>query len=155
LRDFHNSDWAVEVKTTSTNNPQKIIVNGERQLDETSLRNLFLVHFSYEISKGNGQTLCQMVSMIRSILENEAPALSLFNTKLFEAGYLDIHEPFSKGRFYRMRNESFYKIEKEFPRIREYELRNGVSDVKYSIILAMCDEYLVSENQMLSVINVL
>ena len=153
MRDFQGNRWAVEVKTTSTNNPQKVIVNGERQLDETMLENLYLSHFSVEISNGNGQTLCRKIASIRELFENDAPALSLFNAKLFEAGYLDKHEPFYQDRFYQVRNENFYKIENDFPRIKENELRGGVSDVKYSIILAMCDECLVSENQLFNAIK--
>ncbi|MDR2915538.1 MAG: PD-(D/E)XK motif protein [Tannerella sp.] len=152
MRDFQGSNWAVEVKTTSTNNPQKVTINGERQLDETLLENLFLYHSSVEVSNGNGQTLCQKVAVIRKILENDTPALSLFNAKLFESGYLDKHEPFYQDRFYQIRNENYYKIENDFPRIKENELR-GVSEVKYSIILAMCDEYLISENQIFNTLK--
>jgi len=155
LRDFQGSSWAVEAKTTSTNNPQKVSINGERQLDETLLEKLFLFHLSVEVSNGNGQTLCQKIVAIREMLENDTPALSLFNAKLFEAGYLDKHEPFYQDRFYQVRNENYYKIENEFPRIKENELRGGVSDVKYSIILAMCDEFLISENQLFSIIKAL
>lgn len=153
LRDFQGSSWAVEVKTTSTNNPQKVTINGERQLDETLLDNLFLYHISVEVSNGNGQTLCQKIAAIRESLESDTPTLSLFNAKLFEAGYLDIHESFYLDKFYQVRNENFYKVENDFPSIRENELRGGVSDVKYSIILAMCDEYLVSENQLFNTIK--
>jgi hypothetical protein len=153
LRDFQGSSWAVEVKTTSTNNPQKVTINGERQLDEMLLENLFLFHFSVEVSNANGQTLCQKIAAIREMLDNDAPALSLFNTKLFEAGYLDKHEPFYQDRFYQPRHESYYKVESDFPRIKENELRGGVSDVKYSIILAMCDEYLATENQIFNTIK--
>ena len=153
LRDFQGGTWAVEVKTTSTNNPQKANINGERQLDDSLLENLFLFHFSVEVSNGNGQTLCQKIATIRQTLENDTPALSLFNAKLFEAGYLDKHEVFYQDKFYQTRNENYYKIEKEFPRIKENELRSGVSDVKYSIILAMCDEFLVSESQIFNTIT--
>jgi hypothetical protein len=45
LRDFQGSSWALEVKTTSTNNPQKVTINSERQLDETLLENLFCFIF--------------------------------------------------------------------------------------------------------------
>lgn len=153
LRDFQGNNWAVEVKTTSTNNPQKVTVNGERQLDETLLENLFLFHFSVDVSNGNGQTLCQKIAAIREMLESDTPALSIFNAKLFEAGYLDKHEPFYLDRFYQVRNENFHKIENNFPRIKENELRGGVSDVKYSIILAMCDEFLVSENHVFNTVK--
>ena len=153
LRDFQGSAWAVEVKTTSTNNPQKVTINGERQLDETLLENLFLFHFSVEVSNGNGQTLCHKIATTRASLENDTSALSLFNAKLFEAGYIDKHEPLYQDRFYQVRNENFYKIENSFPRIKENELRGGVSDVKYAIILAMCDEYLISENQLFNTVS--
>jgi hypothetical protein len=73
---------------------------------------------------------------------------------LFEVGYLDKHESFYQDRFYQTRNENYYKIENEFPRIKESELRNGISDVKYSIILAMCNEYLVFENQVFNILNI-
>jgi len=72
---------------------------------------------------------------------------------LFEVGYLDKHEPYYQDRFYQTRNESFYKVENEFPRIKENELRNGVSDVRYSVILAMCDEYQVTENTIFNVLK--
>lgn len=153
LRDYQSDSWAVEVKTTSTNNPQKVTINGERQLDETLLNNLFLFHYSVEVSNGNGITLCQKIADIRKTLENNAPALSLFNAKLFEAGYSDKHESFYKDRFYQTRNENFYQVENDFPRIKENELCKGVSEVSYSIILAMCNEYLVSENQVLNIIK--
>ena len=155
LRDFQGSNWAVEVKTTSTNNPQKVSISGERQLDDTLWENLFLFHFSVEVSNGNGQMLCQKVAVIREMLDSDTPALSLFNAKLFEAGYSDKHEHLYLDRFYQARNENYYRIENNFPRIRENELRGGVSDVKYAIILAMCDEYLVAENQIFNIITAL
>ena len=56
LRDFQGKDWAVEVKTTSTNNPQFLLINGERQLDDSMIDNLFLFHCSVEVSKSSGET---------------------------------------------------------------------------------------------------
>jgi len=153
LRDFQGSGWALEVKTTSTNNPQKVTINGERQLDETLLVTLYLFHLSVDVSNGNGQTLCQRVDSIREMLNTDIPALSIFNTKLFEVGYLEKHESFYQDRFYHVRNENYYKIENDFPRIKEKELRCGVCEVRYSIILASCNEYLVSENQIFNTIK--
>lgn len=150
---FNLSAWAVEVKTTATNNPQKVAINGERQLDETLLENLFLFHCSVEVSNGNGETLNQKVTNIRSLLESNIPALNLFNSKLFEVGYFDGHANKYENRFYKIRSENYYRITDDFPRIKENELRGGVSGVKYDIILAMCDEYLITENQLLNTIQ--
>ena len=153
LRDFQCSTWAVEVKTTATNNPQKVVINGERQLDETLLEKLFLFHCSVEISNGNGETLNQKIASIRSLLESSIPALNVFNSKLFEAGYFDAHANKYENRFYKIRSENYYRITDDFPRIKENELRSGVSGVKYDIILAMCNEYLITENQLLNTIQ--
>lgn len=153
LRDFQCSNWAVEVKTTATNYPQRVTINGERQLDETLLKNLFLFHCSVEISNGNGETLNQKIASIRSFLDSNIPALNLFNSKLFEVGYFDDHANKYENRFYKTRFENSYRITDNFPRIKENELRGGVSGVKYDIVLAMCNEYLITENQLLNTIQ--
>lgn len=153
LRDFQCSNWAVEVKTSATNNPQRVTINGERQLDETLLENLFLFHCSVEVSNGNGETLNQKIANIRSFLDSNIPALNVFNSKLFEVGYFDGHTNKYEHRFYKIRSENYYRITDNFPRIKENELRGGVSGVKYDIVLAMCDEYLITENQLLSTIQ--
>lgn len=153
LRDFHCSTWAVEVKTSATNNPQKVTINGERQLDETLLDNLFLFHCSVEVFNGSGETLNQKIKKIRSLLECNIVALNVFNSKLFEVGYFDSHANKYENRCYKIRSENYYRITDDFPRIKENELRSGVSGVRYDIILAMCDEYLITENQLLNTIQ--
>lgn len=146
LRDFQYNDWALEVKTTSGNNHQKVNISSERQLDETLLENLYLYHLSVEVSKGNGENLNTKISLMRQTFEINAIALNIFNAKLLEAGYFDKHVEIYKERCYQIRQENFYKIEKDFPRIKENEIRDGVGDVKYTIILSQCKEYLVTEN---------
>lgn len=152
LRDYQGNNWALEIKTTSANNPQKVIINGERQLDETFFDDLFLFHLSVEVSNCNGVTLCQKVVEIRETLACDLSALNIFNAKLFEAGYLDKHEPLYMEQCYQIRHENYYKIRDDFPRIKESELRTGISEVRYSIVLAMCDQYLISQNQVFKTI---
>jgi hypothetical protein len=146
LRDFQYNNWALEVKTTAGNNHQKINVSSERQLDETLLDTLYLYHLSVEVSKGNGENLHNKVLSIRKEFEDDAIALNLFNNKLMEVGYFEKHSELYKEKCYQVRQEKFYKVEKDFPRIKENEVRNGVGDIKYSIILSDYNEYLVAEN---------
>lgn len=153
-RDFQGSTWAVEVKTNSTNNYQKVIINGERQLDETLLENLFLFHCSLEVSNENGETLNQKIANIRQHLNNDMYALTIFNEKLFEAGYFDEHATKYENRHYQIRKENFYYVRDNFPRIKENELRGGVIDITYSIILAQCNEYLMTEKQLFNIIKI-
>ncbi len=149
-QDFQGSTWAVEVKTTATRNTQDVRISSERQLDETLLKSLYLYHCSVETSTSNGQTLCDKIAEIRNILSVDIPALATFNAKLFEVGYTDTQSNLYKDRCYQIRFEKLYRIDEDFPRIKENELRDGVGNVTYSIVLAMCDNYLVTENQVIS-----
>ena len=145
LRDFQGRNWAVEVKTTATNNPQLLKINGERQLDDTIIEQLFLFHCSVETSKMSGETLPDKVRSIRSLLSSDLAALSLFNSKMFEAGYLDAQEIKYLEQHYKIRKECFYSVKGNFPRIRENELRPGVGNVQYGITISDCEPYIVSE----------
>lgn len=153
VRDFQYNDWAVEVKTTAGNNHQKVHISSERQLDETLLENLFLFHLSVEAAKKNGESLNAKVNSIRETLQDNVSVLNLFNNKLLEIGYFEKHTHLYDEKCYQIRDENYYKINDDFPRIKEKEIRNGVGDVKYSIILSQCNEYLVSENTVFDKIN--
>ncbi len=153
VRDFQYNDWAVEVKTTAGNNHQKVSISSERQLDETLLESLFLFHLSVEAAKKNGESLNTKINAIRETLQENVTALNLFNSKLLEVGYFEKHTYLYENKCYQVRDENFYKIEGNFPRIKEKEIRNGVGDVKYSIILSQCYEYLVAENSVFDKIS--
>lgn len=155
IRDFQYNDWAIEVKTTSGNNHQKVNISNERQLDETLLRNLFLFHLSVEVAKKNGESLNSKIDTIRKVLQDNISAQNLFNNKLLEAGYFDRHKYLYEEKCYQIRNENYYKIDGDFPRIKEQEIRNGIGDIKYSIILSQCMDYLISENTVFDKISIL
>lgn len=147
MRDFQGKDWAVEAKTISINNADQITINGERQLDETLLDKLYLYHLSVEASRMNGQTLNDKVDELRSLFSDDKAALNIFNAKLMEAGYFDHHRELYRERCYKIRKESIYVIDDSFPRIKEAELRDGVSNTVYSINISACTEYMVGENE--------
>ena len=145
IRDFQYNNWGIEVKTTHGNNHQKIQISSERQLDTSNLEHLFLFHLSMESRLNSGETLNSMVDSIRLILESDFVSLNKFNNKLFEAGYFENHRDNYSDTGYFIRNEAFYKVENKFPRIEEKDIRNGVGDVKYSIIISQFSEYVKSE----------
>lgn len=153
IRDFQYNDWALEVKTTAGNNHQKVSVSSERQLDETRLDNLFLFHLSVETSKMNGESLNAKVNAIREVIRDNISALNTFNNKLIDAGYFYRHTHLYEEKCYQTRDENYYKVDSDFPRIKESEIRSGVGDVKYSIILSQCNEYMVAENTVFNTIN--
>jgi len=152
-RDFMGDAWAVEVKTTATSNPQEVTINSERQLDETLFDNLYLYHCSVETTKRNGETLPDRINKLRRSLENEPAALSKFNEKLITAGYFDEDEALYAFRAYKLRDESIYRVEGDFPRIKESDLRGGVGNLTYSVVLSACAAYRQSEATVFSTIK--
>jgi hypothetical protein len=150
VRDFQAGLCAVEVKTTKGNNHQSVIINGDRQLDPTHLNNLFLFHISLEVLQDAGETLPALVDEIRLALSANAAALNRFNAKLLFGGYRDEdHEHYTETG-YLIRAAEFYKVEGDFPRIQENELRPGIGDVQYSVMISSCQDYVVTSATVLN-----
>ena len=154
IRDFQMNDWAVEVKTTHGNNHQKIHVSSERQLDNTHIEHLFLFHLSLEKVQETGETLNQLIDSVLQILESDSIALYRFKTKLYEVGYFEHHYHLYNSIGYFIRNNTFYRVENDFPRIQENEIRSGVGDVKYSIVLSLLENYIQTEESVFKTLNV-
>ena len=147
IRDFQHGSWSVEVKTTHGNNHQKVHISSERQLDTTNLKNLFLYHLSLETRRQSGETLNQIIDSVCEILSSDFTSLNRFKNKLLEAGYFDQHRHLYEHTGYFIRQGVFYKVENDFPRIEEEDIRNGVGDVKYSIVVSQCSDYIRTEEQ--------
>ena len=148
MRDFQGKDWGIEVKTIATNGSDRLTINGERQLDDTLLDRLFLYHLSVEVSRKNGQTLNRAIEDLRKTLGTDTIALHRFNTGLTHAGYFDEHAPMYQDRCYKIRKEQAYFVSGDFPRIMERDLRNGVSNVTYTINTSACEEYAVTDTEL-------
>ncbi len=153
VRDFQSNSWAVEVKTTHGNNHQKVHISSERQLDKSNLERLFLYHLSLEQQQNSGETLNDIVDSVAEILKTETIALNKFKSKLYEIGYFDLQRNFYETVGYHIRQDIFYKVENDFPRIEENDIRAGVGDVKYSIILSQCTLYVINETTVFSTIK--
>lgn len=145
VRDFQSGTWAVEVKTTHGNNHQKVHISSERQLDATNLDDLFLYHISLEEMQNSGETLNDIVDSVITILETDALASNKFKSKIYEVGYFELQRILYDTKGYFIRQNVFYKVENDFPRIQESEIRVGVGDVKYSIILSQCLSFVQDE----------
>lgn len=148
MRDFQGENWAIEVKTTKTNSSDRLTINGERQLDDTLLDNLFLYHISVEVSKKNGQTLNKEIEELRKTLTTDTIALHRFNTGLIHAGYFNEQAPLYQDCCYKVRMEQAYRITGNFPRIIERDLRKGVCNVTYTINTSACEYYAITDTEL-------
>lgn len=147
IRDFQFANWSVEVKTSQSNNHQKVHISSERQLDISNLQNLFLFHLSLESRQHAGETLNQVVDSVLQILSSDFTSLNCFRNKLLEGGYFDLHRESYEQIGYIVRQELFYRVENNFPRIEEGDIRNGVGDVKYSIVISQCFDFIKTEQE--------
>jgi hypothetical protein len=153
IQDFQFENSAVEVKISSGNNHQKVNISNERQLDESLVKNLFLLHFSLDVRLNSGQTLNDIVDVVRQMLINDIAGYSLFNQKLVEVGYFDVHKELYAETGYTIREREYYKIQDGFPRIKENDLPKGVGDIQYTINISSCSDFIVSESEVFKTIS--
>jgi hypothetical protein len=147
IRDFQSGSWSVEVKTTHGNNHQKILVSSERQLDTSNIKSLFLNHISLDSRQMSGETLNQIIDSVLVLLEHDFTTLTRFKNKLLSAGYFDRQKNFYEHTGYFIRQDATYLVEQNFPRIEEVDIRDGVGDVKYSIIVSHCSDFIRTDEQ--------
>lgn len=152
-KDFQSDMWAVEVKTTAANSHSGISINGELQLDESELEQLFLFNLVVEILQQDGQTLPELIAVIRHLIDGDNRAASIFERKLMLSGYFDLDEEFYKERHYHIRKEQYFLVKDEFPRIKRDDLKMGVSEVKYCISLDLSNENMVIEEKVINSIE--
>jgi hypothetical protein len=153
IRDFQIGEWALEVKTTHGNNHQKVQVSSERQLDTTNLKYVFLYHLSLEEQLFSGETLNEIVDQVEDLIIARDAAISDFKMRLLQVGYFDQHRSLYDKKGYKIRAADVYLVKEMFPRIEEGDLRRGVGDVKYSIVIADCVSYQVTQNELFQTIN--
>lgn len=142
-RDFELGGMGVEVKSSAANEPQVVLIHGERQLDDSGLDTLVLVHQSLEVLRDAGESLPRMVSAVRHAAEGHAEAGTL-EDRLLQSGYVDVHEPLYRRTGYEIRRTSLFHVHGDFPRITEDDLRDGVGAVRYSLAIDACRDFEVA-----------
>ncbi len=152
-QDFRLGNIAIEVKTSIAKQHQKIFITSERQLDESGEGVIYLYHLSLEMRQGSGESLPEVILRIRDLLHDHPVSAEVFETLLFEAGYLDLNSSYYEKTGYIKRETNFFKVAEAFPRITEKDLRNGVGDVHYSITVAECRHFAVNETAIVALMR--
>ena len=141
-QDFEIGGRCIEVKSTTVVPPVTVNIASMTQLDETLVELLLLCHVSLVLDASNGESLPELVDRLRATIQiQDVSALDDFNAKLIEAGYLDSHSELYSDTRYRHRETNFFKVADGFPRITERDLRGGVSECSYTVLLAACTPY--------------
>jgi hypothetical protein len=142
-QDFLIGGGAIEIKATSGKPPFVVTVSSERQLDSQGLSRLFLRHYALAEREGAGEALPVTVAKLRALLAGTAAA-ELFEDRLLQAGYLDVHAPLYETTGWIARGCSDFAVKKGFPRIVEKDLPPGVGSLRYALALAACEPYAVT-----------
>lgn len=153
VKDFQYNNWSVEVKTTHGNNHQIIHISSERQLDTSNFEFLYLNHLSLDSRQMSGETLNQLIDSVLLKIGEDALALNRFRNKLLIAGYFEQHKNNYDDTGYFIRQDKTYLVEKNFPRIEERDVKEGVGDVKYSILISNCSEFCRTDEQVFNTLN--
>jgi hypothetical protein len=133
-KDFiYEATW-YEIKSSTQN---QITINSIDQLSSNDEGHLVVYSFeklspiSLEIS------LNQLTKEILKMIEFDSDK-EVFTSKLIEAGFYQ--EEYYDNFVYRKVNESFYLVNKDFPRLERNVLNNAIVDAKYTLDLLMLDK---------------
>lgn len=149
VHDFQTAHGSVEVKTSATHEPQVVRINGERQLDDSTVPALHLLHLSIEVRRGTGSTLPHAVAAARELAAGALAAAPL-EDRLLAYGYHDIHGPLYRDTGYELRDTNLFAIRARFPRIIERDLMDGVGRVHYDLAIAACADHRVDPDPVLA-----
>ena len=120
-------------------------ISNKRQLDNVGLRKLYLGHISVEAGLNGTQSLNDLIDEIKQLLHEKCEiCISMFEEKLMESGYLNVHRSRYVDMKYIIREANYYDIKNNFPRIIEANIMYGIGEVHYSIDLASCETYKIS-----------
>jgi hypothetical protein len=149
-KDFQYRTGAVEVKSSVTREHTRVHITGERQLDDTGFKALYLLAVILERVSAGGFSLPETVDSVRNKLA-EGRARGLFEEKLVGYGYLDVHAARYGGRYMLHRMRAF-RVREGFPRVPSI-LPEGVGDLGYTIALSACALYEVDTERLRALVR--
>jgi hypothetical protein len=153
IQDFQLDRLTLEVKASRQTQPTNVRISSERQLDNSTHERLVLVHYALdERSDGSGLTLPAKVRQVRDLLGIGHAGL-LFDDRLVDYGYLDMHEPRYADRSYSIRRVDHFDVMDPMPRIVESDLPVGVGKVSYDLSLAACEPFRIASADVEAVLS--
>jgi hypothetical protein len=147
-QDFYINFKAVEVKTSKSNS-QSIKIANEYQLDISGLNKLFIAFYKlYEFP--DGTTLIDIINDIRLFLNKDIELIHTFNAKLITLGILPEVEDEYDEIGYSVREEKYYNVNSEFPKITALMVNESISKISYDIDLGYCMNFETSFTEILN-----
>lgn len=146
-KDFEIDRIGVEVKARRGGATPLIAISNEFQLDDEGIGGLFLfvVELNVAIADGDGFTLAEIASRLHGrICEDDPVAAEDFERRLYATGFC-WEDDYSDSRWL-WGGTHIYSVAEGFPRITASQAAGGVRNVKYSISLPDCADFIVEES---------
>ena len=145
-QDFLFGKSAVEIKTTTANDLNRIRITNTRQLDTAGLDSLYLWRWAFDFRHGSGERLRTLIDELKTLIASVDVA-STFSERLLESGFLEATPYEFDDWGFTPRKHDVFAVSDDFPRLLESDLKGGVCDVIYSIDLSAADDHKVLENE--------
>jgi len=152
-QDFQIEGMAFEVKTSAGKTDEFIHISSEEQLNDQSLRALFLYHLFIREIRNSSETLPNLIDQIQEKIYDDITTAEKFETLLMKSGYLEDHRKKYADHAYSDRTINVYHVTGNFPRIIPEQLVEGVGNVSYTLNLSACNPFRISENDFKSKIG--
>ena len=138
--DFVKNGVGVEIKTSSPKIRNEIRISSEKQLElNPVIKSIYLYVLEVEAAQTDGQTIQQLIDLIRRELVARAPSsLVKFNDLLL--GLYIVDGVYDDTRFY-VHKETAFEVKESFPRITSEHVPVGVSNLSYTIDLSHCLDF--------------
>lgn len=136
-QDYLFGPSAVEVKTVTSNDANRIRITNPRQLDPTGLQRLLLCRYAFDLRQGSGRGLREIVSELRTAIARcGAATAGMLDDRLLEAGFSDAVPNELDGWGFSRRSLDAFQVGDGFPCIREGMVPPGISELSYTIDLS-------------------
>lgn len=149
-KDFTLNKIALEVKTTTTSDPNEIKINSLDQLDITSEK-LFLIHLQINNSdQVKGESLTYFHELIQSKLKQDFNSLTLYLKKI--GTFINRASNIQKEESFLCSKTEMYSINNEFPRLIKNNVPNEVMEASYFLSISKIQQFNVTD-AMMEIIN--
>lgn len=133
IQDFILGPGAIEIKSTVSPSSFPATIGSLDQLDDSLTRPIFLAGIRLALTN-SGRTLPDQVVGLRTLMADESAALSLFDTRLLHAGFLEGTADRYTRRFSRMTTRMLH-VTDGFPRLTRANVAIEIRRARYEIDL--------------------
>lgn len=145
--DFELPNISFEIKATTSNNPLRVKISNEKQLEKGKLKHLYLGVYNIVSSEAKNGDLPRLMNLILESIK-DVKLKNEFKRNVMSLGY-NFENDSEYSRSYSIVNQDkvFYEVDETFPSIGIEDLvklgkNTAIMEVSYTINLDACSKYI-------------